>query len=481
MCFLSALIFLTSLDVGCAGNFSVNESLIQTGPQSGWCPSECSCILTYHVDCMNVGLEVLRVKMFPANSSRIRSLWLDYTNLTKLKPAVFKNMRYLKRLSLSHNYLTELNPRLFSDLFSLKYLDLRNNCLASPLHNDLFKSLGQLRILKLDYNKLTRLDSKIVTPIANNITELTLSNNPFVCDCNIRDAVEWFKRYDLSSEATCGYPRAGESWKTLTFPGQCEFKGEPQIDLTCHHVSRLPPDDIEESSSAFPLLLVLVVSVCGFLLLLCGGLALYCWRRATRNSTPNLDSRINETKHYDDIRPSDDYYYETVRSFPRYMSVMTSSRPGSAPEIPKRPQISRTELHNSYQSRSNDYVGKVRNSVNDSDSYIQPENPTTKKETPADKLLASGGFLALSEVLKRPGDMPNATGENTLVLREPLQSLRFQTNETDEEKDVISPLPSEAMTPASAVRYDRAETIEFEHVQTQKPEYPWNRESFWKS
>jgi hypothetical protein len=429
---------------------------------------------------MHVGLGVLRAVMFPANSSKIRNLWLDYTNLTVLEARVFKNMKYLQLLSLSNNYVTKLDHVLFSDLSRLKYLDLRNNCLTSPLHNDLFRSLGQLRKLKLDYNKLTTFDSRILTPVAYNIIEITLSNNPFVCDCSIRDTVEWFKEYELVSTATCAYPNAGESWKTVTFTGHCEIMPKPEIDITCRNVSGSIQDDTK-SSDSFPLLLVLMIAINGILLILCGGLALYCWRRATRNSTPNLDRRINENKHYDDIRPSDEYYYETVHPLPRYMSFLTSSRPGSIPEIPKRPPINRSELQSCRTTRNTD-VGSVRKSVSDSDSYVQPENTTTDKETAADTLLASGESLAQSEVTKRSCDIRTVTGDGTFKSTKPIQSFRFQVNVTDEEKeDAISPLPSEAMTSKSAVRYDRPDTIKFQHVQTQKPEYPWDRNSFWRS
>ena len=482
VCLLGAVIFATSLHRGYAVNVSINESLIHTGPQSGWCPTECSCILTYHVDCTHVERDVLRAGMLPANSSKIRSLWLDYTNLTELEGTVLKKMKYLKRLSLSNNYLTRLNPHLFSDLSSLKYLDLRNNCLVSPLNNDLFKSLGQLRTLKLDYNKLTRFDHRILTPFSNNITEITLSNNPFVCDCSIRDAVDWFKKRRLSSAATCGYPRAGEPWNTVNFVGHCESVPEPSIDLTCHTAFILVQAETEKPSDSFPLLPVLVTAISGFLVLLCGGLSLYCWRRATRSSTPNLDRRINEDKIYDDVRSNDDYYYESVHALPRYMSFVTSIRPGSPPEIPKRPQIKGIELQSSCQTTKNDYVGNVRNFVSDRDSYTQPENPTADKETAADMLLVSEDTLAPSEAPDRSGDIRTATEDGTLVSTKHLQNFRFQVNEIYEEKEVaISPLPSAAMTPSSAVRYDRPDNIEFWHVQTKEPEYPWNRQSFWRS
>jgi hypothetical protein len=163
------------------------------------------------------------------------------------------------------------------------------------------------------------------------------------------------------------------------------------------------------------------------------------------------------------------------------MSFLTSSRPDSIPEIPKRPSINRTELQSCQTTRNND-VGNVRKSVSDSDSYVQPENSTADKETAADKLIASGKSLAQSEVPKRSCDLRIITDECAFESTKPVQSFRFKINVTDEEKeDAISPLPSDAMTPKSAVRYGRPDSIEFQHVQTQKPEYAWDRKSFWRS
>lgn len=98
------------------------------------------------------------------------------------------------------------------------------------------------------------------------------------------------------------------------------------------------------------------------------------------------------------------------------------------------------------------------------------------------KLLAPGESLAQSEVHKRSCDTRTVTGDGTFGSTKPLQIFRFQVNVTDEEKeDAISPLPPEATTPTSAVRYDRPDTTEFQHVQIPKPEYPWNRKGFWRS
>ncbi|PNF27713.1 hypothetical protein B7P43_G13760, partial [Cryptotermes secundus] len=126
------------------------------------CPTHCTCALLYRVDCMYVNLGILRGSIFSINSNKIRDLWLDYNNLTRIEINAFNRMELLKRLSLSNNYLRELHPRLFSSLFSLKYLDLRSNCLVSPLHDNLFASLRQLlQRLHLKNAGLTLLEADV--------------------------------------------------------------------------------------------------------------------------------------------------------------------------------------------------------------------------------------------------------------------------------------------------------------------------------
>jgi hypothetical protein len=139
---------------------------------------------------------------------------------------------------------------------------------------------------------------------------------------------------------------------------------------------RLPEED-KMSSNSFPLILVLVVALCGSLLLVCGGLSIYCWRRTTKNRTTNLDSEDNESKYYDDFS-STDYYYETVHApEPQYVNFNSSRRPDSARELPRRPEIQKAEIHNLCEFKGYDYVCNDRNRESDSDSYIHPETAAT--------------------------------------------------------------------------------------------------------
>ncbi|XP_021940687.1 uncharacterized protein LOC110840157 [Zootermopsis nevadensis] len=453
--FLHAAIFVASLDCGSAASISTNATEIRS--QNGWCPPICACVLLYRVDCMNVELNILSSSMFPINSSKIRDLWLDNTSLAILEHNVFDGMESLQRLSLANNYLRKLDHRLFYDLLGLRYLDLRSNCLVSPLDTRLFESLRQLHTLKLDYNKLTTLDAKILIPIAINITEITLSNNPFICDCDIRDAVEWFNKYRLKSKATCGYPSAGESWDSLSFTGHCEIFRPLNIDLTCNVASR-PEEEDSKTSDSFNLIVVSVVALCGFVVLACGGLSLYCWRRAVRNSTTNLDRKANENKLYDDIRSNDYYYYELVRSeVPRYMSPSSSCVPESAPELPKRPKP-----HDSCQSEQYDDVGD-----SDSDSYIKPETPASEEQTiTADILPASGRPLARNEVLSHSHNAREHADSTELRKVSCLVA-----GALEERTDTEASLTPEEVTSSPGLRDDTSQVIELPIVQTQGPDY----------
>jgi hypothetical protein len=352
----------------------------------------------------------------------------------------------------------------------------------------LFSSLKQLGTLKLDFNKLTSLDAEILTPFSENI-DITLSNNPFICDCSIRDAVEWFKNQTLDPKATCKYPIAGQEWKSLTGPYKCLLS--TNIDLSCNVVTRSlkevnkslsrPTDEGEKISDSFPLTLVLVVALCGSLLLLCGGLSVYCWRRTTKNTTSNLERKDNENKYYDDVRPNDYYYYETIRAqVPRYLSCNSSSRPGSTPELPKRPEVLRSEIHALREFKEYDDVLNVRNRESDSDSYINPEtNASGERKSRSDKVPASRRSFADSEVFGDSDETHNLTEK--FDIRKPLQEAQLQAGAPGKQEDIAASMKSELVTSISGLRRDESGIVKVNNIHAQDPEYPWNRDSFWKS
>jgi hypothetical protein len=267
----------------------------------------------------------------------------------------------------------------------------------------------------------------------------------------------------VSSEATCAYPIAGKSWKTISFTGHCEFFPSTKVDLTCNVMSRSGEVDTK-SPDAFPSVILIVTGICGFFLLLCGSLSLYFCRRANRNITSNPESKVNENKDYDDIRPNNYYYYECVPAHTsRYFSVINAR--GTAPELPKRPKTVRTESDDSHQFKLYDEVCNVRSWESDSDSYILPDTTPYKEHTSANKVSFLRRSITVSEEPKHSGDITNTNMERRSGTA--LKVSRHHTDVSDEQKGNMSSLLPEATSSQSVVQHDSAEIGGFGKVDTE--------------
>lgn len=99
----------------------------------------------------------------------------------------------LKVLSLRHNQLHGFpNPMAFSELPLVK-LFLGHNELTS-IDLDL-TSNSKLRLLDLSHNQITSIDNATLAQFKNmsRSFHLNLSGNPFHCDCNMIDFLDWLK------------------------------------------------------------------------------------------------------------------------------------------------------------------------------------------------------------------------------------------------------------------------------------------------
>lgn len=87
--------------------------------------------------------------------------FLDISNnkLIALPPEIFENTKELKRLHFANNSLAVLAPGIFERLNQLEVLDLANNELTSSwINRDTFVGLSRLIVLKLNNNKLKKID-----------------------------------------------------------------------------------------------------------------------------------------------------------------------------------------------------------------------------------------------------------------------------------------------------------------------------------
>ncbi|XP_026751713.1 leucine-rich repeat-containing protein 24-like [Galleria mellonella] len=193
----------------------------------------------------------------------LQRLNLSMTNLRSLHSDTFRELRILIELDLSQNELFQLSPDTFRGNDRLRLLILNDNPLSSlvveqfpvlqhlkklelsrcklqNIHPFAFVNLQALETIHVHQNQLSYLHPNTFNlPV---LKTLTLSDNPWYCDCRLRDFHEWFLHSNLGNEEVfCEGPekKTHKSWRTL--------KG---IDMVCPPSAYSTPSVIRTEAGA---------------------------------------------------------------------------------------------------------------------------------------------------------------------------------------------------------------------------------------
>lgn len=189
--------------------------------------------------------------------SNLRELNLDGNSFSQLPSAIYSDIRNLRVLSLRYMLLKTIPNFAFDQLNQLETLDMQSSQI-NHIEQEGFRGLENLRSLQLNGNQLRRLTlSTLIT--LKSLQQLDLHNNPWNCNCHVRDVSLWMRKKKVGSgfHPTCTEPAEfrGLAWDQVPIP---KFACAPEI-LTIEAFNILPGKNISIECAVFgdPLPLVM--------------------------------------------------------------------------------------------------------------------------------------------------------------------------------------------------------------------------------
>lgn len=122
---------------------------------------------------------------------------LDLSNnlLTAVPSSSFTDTPFLRDLVLAYNPLERIRSHTFKSTPNLVKLDLSHTKLVE-IESKGFRGLEMLESLKLNNNRLATLHPGTFEPL-NKLTSIELHDNPWICDCHLREMKSWLGKHNL--------------------------------------------------------------------------------------------------------------------------------------------------------------------------------------------------------------------------------------------------------------------------------------------
>ncbi|XP_020293729.1 amphoterin-induced protein 1 [Pseudomyrmex gracilis] len=152
---------------------------------------------------------------------------LSSNNIHSLQPGTFSETQRLRVVLLNQNRLKVLEDNLFVNLVFLQKVLLSDNRLEY-IGEKTFQNLPALQSLTLSGNNFSTLQLQSFESLPK-ISSLELQNNPWNCDCELKNFRDWsIKRKLYTKPTTCQEPpaMAGKMWDEVSSD---EFACRPKI------------------------------------------------------------------------------------------------------------------------------------------------------------------------------------------------------------------------------------------------------------
>lgn len=158
---------------------------------------------------------------------------LSHNLLTQIPSNSFKDAPFLRDLTLAQNPISKVHSDSLSNLESIVKLDL-SKCDIREIAADAFRNLRSLESLKLNHNKLRDLPLSSLEKLEK-LRAIDLSDNPWTCDCRLRELKSWLAKHKLLSTPSCSAPNRLANRPFSDLPIE-EFACKPEILPINRHV-----------------------------------------------------------------------------------------------------------------------------------------------------------------------------------------------------------------------------------------------------
>lgn len=146
----------------------------------------------------------------------LETIYLNASGIETIENGTFEKTKVLVTLILNDNVITTISENLFGKIDTLQQIYLHNNFINS-ISSLAFSALSSIQTITLHNNRLMFLDA--VLPIPPSLTSLTLSGNPWSCQCNISkkilQAVLEMSKIITDMDKMCCYVHASVSMAQL--------------------------------------------------------------------------------------------------------------------------------------------------------------------------------------------------------------------------------------------------------------------------